>query len=559
MSVLKTQKGILNNIPEITEDEEKEINKIFKPYFFFTDHRKEQVRECWCSSCREHFYYEFTQRTETPNHYEFIRAKHNGSIVCPKCGRTMTAKETYRARTCSKLGEWKRFVIIKKRSKNEVYLLCGYAQKSYYNDYLAKPRYEFSTIYYLTPGYVREFRHEYDYMFLGLKTAKWYEPTRITEPFTKTWWYNISSIDKRGYSFINFNDLGSTFLKYAPFDEFYKAYCRWYYCSNAGYYINYGVGESPDVKLLCYYALYPGIEILLKSGLEELVCSLVDNNPMKRYINWNGKNPREMFGMTKAQFKDMVEFCDGILEFKLYQELKRVSKKASFAFCRELSNAYKYDNALKLIKAVRKYNLNLTHTLNYLNKLTEELGNPLADGDAEYTVMLWTDYIDFASQLKYDFSRLDVVFPKKLQKAHDEAADSVVVLKDKPSFKAYQKRYEKLKKLYEYSDGQYQIVIPRGINDIVDEGKALSHCVGGYASRHVNGNTTILFLRKCSAPAHRLVTIEVDDKEKRVIQKHGYKNRSLNRDEQAFVDKWIAWVKAGSKRKKEKNKAVSAA
>lgn len=558
MSVLKTQKEILNNIPEITKEDEEQINRIFEPYLFFRNHGKE-FRECWCSSCHEHFNYEFIQRTETPNHYEFIRARHNGSVVCPKCGRKTTAKETYRAKTCTNLGECKRFVIIKKRSKNEVYLLCGYAHKNYYpNDYLDKPNYELSTVYYLTPGYVREFKKAYDYMYLGTIHEEWYEPKRITEPFTKTWWYNISSIDKRGYTFINFDDLESTFLKYTPFDEFYKAYRRWYYDYGSNGY-SYNAGEAPEVKFLCYYALYPGIEIPLKSGLEELVCSLVDNRPMKRYINWNGKNPREMFGMTKAQFKDMVEFCDDILDFKLYQELKRVSKKASFAFCRELSSAYKYDNALKLVKAVRKYNLNLTHTLNYLNKLTDELGKPAADGDAEHTAMLWTDYINFASQLKYDFSRLDVVFPKKLQKAHDEAAAGVVASKDKLAFEAYQKRYENLKKLYEYSDGQYQIVIPLGINDIVEEGKALSHCVGGYASRHVNGKTTILFLRKCSAPARRLVTIEVSGKEKRIIQNRGKRNRCLNQKEQAFVDEWIAWVKAGSKRKKEKNKAVSAA
>lgn len=429
MSVLKTKKGIFNNIPEITEDDEKEINRIFEPYLFFKDHRKEGTRECWCSSCNEHFYSDFIQRTETPEHYDFIRAKHNDDVVCPKCGRRVTAKETYRAKGCKNLEEWKRFVIIKKRSKNEVFLLCGYANKRYSsNRYINEPQYSLSAIYYLTPGYVRVFKYEYDYTHLGLASNGWYEPKNITEPFTKTYCYNISAIERRSYVFVNFCDLNKTFLKYAPFDEFYISYCRWYYGSNSGYYIHNGVGECPDVKLLCYYALYPAIEILLKSGLGELVCSLVDNRPMKRYINWTGRNPKELFGINNAQFKDMVKNCEGVLDFKLYQELKKVSKKASFEFSSRLINTYDYNYAEKIVKAMRKYKLNLTHTLNYLERLTAELGVPAAPGDASHTAMLWTDYIDFAHQLKYDFSRSDVVFPKRLQKAHDDASGGVSAL-----------------------------------------------------------------------------------------------------------------------------------
>lgn len=84
----------------------------------------------------------------------------------------------------------------------------------------------------------------------------------------------------------------------------------------------------------------------------------------------------------------------------------------------------------------------------------------------------------------------------------------------------------------------------------------LFHCVGGYAERHVNGKTTILFMRLAKEPEKRLVTIEV--KGDTICQNYGYKDRRVNEKEKEFIEKWIAWVRAGSRRPKKKKTASAA-
>lgn len=290
MRVYKTMDTIMRHAPELTPDDEAKINKdCFLPYLFFRDDRKTQCREFICTACGAEFFENYIKRTMTPADRDLLQRKHNEFAFCPKCGRQAQLKEMYRAKECISLTEWRRFVAVKPVGKNTVYLLCGYAVKDYAGrDYNVKPKYDISAVYYLTPGYVRVFRKDYDYTYLGTRDGQFHEPKSIVEPFTKTCAYNISSWDKRGYSFIGFDRLQSTFLKYAPMDLFDKVYRNWWYEKYV--YNSYSCGESPDVKFLAYSALYQNVEKLLKLGLGDFVCSLIDGRPMKRLINWNAQD-----------------------------------------------------------------------------------------------------------------------------------------------------------------------------------------------------------------------------------------------------------------------------
>ena len=108
----------------------------------------------------------------------------------------------------------------------------------------------------------------------------------------------------------------------------------------------------------------------------------------------------------------------------------------------------------------------------------------------------------------------------------------------------------------------------------MDEGKALKHCVGGYAARHMTGATTILFLRRRDRPHTPLATIEMNGN--RIVQVHGYRNEiepcaenpervSARELYKNVLDPWLKWLKGGSKREKDgrlklpKNKRRNAA
>ena len=555
MRTLKTKEEIFENIPELTDEDYVEMNNVFTPFLFFLDHKKEGYRECWCTRCNEHFNYDYLQRIEEKNHYEFIRKRHNEYGVCPKCGRTVQIKNCNLAKRCNNLNEWKRMVVFKPVSKTEVYLLCYFGCKEYQGSYTPKPTYQLSVVYYITPDVVRNFKCQYSYWWQPVKLVDddFVERKSICEPFTRTYDYNWSSYEKRGYSSIGTHRLKDTFLKYVPWDLFAETYEKFVYTSYSNSYSFFEMYEIPQIKFLCYYALYPSTERLLKIGLGDFVCSLVQNRPMKRFIDWKANTPKEMFHMNNAEFKEFRTHYQSFDDFKLFQLFKGLKKGITYTEVHNINKLFgvKYEVTERVAKTVKKYNLNLTHTLNYISKHTRK-------SDMSHTAILWLDYLNFATDLKYDLSRDDVIFPKRLKETHDSASKNLQIQNDKIAFENYKKRYKQLQKMYEYSDGVYQIVIPLGVADIVAEGKILSHCVGGYAQRHVEGFTTIVFMRKCNDLDKRLVTIEVRDKEKRICQNYGYKDRNVTKAEKAFIDKWIAWVKAGSKRPKKKKTASAA-
>ena len=80
------------------------------------------------------------------------------------------------------------------------------------------------------------------------------------------------------------------------------------------------------------------------------------------------------------------------------------------------------------------------------------------------------------------------------------------------------------------------IVPPKTAAEIVEEGHALHHCVGGYVSRVANKECVILFLRKKEEPDKPFYTIEVRDGE--VQQIRGYDNCDPPPKVEAYMKMW---------------------
>lgn len=79
----------------------------------------------------------------------------------------------------------------------------------------------------------------------------------------------------------------------------------------------------------------------------------------------------------------------------------------------------------------------------------------------------------------------------------------------------------------EYDNGEFSITIPKTTQDIINEGKALHHCVGVYVDKVVRREDMIYFLRKDINTPY--VTIEVKDK--KVTQIEGdMNNRFIGKD-----------------------------
>ena len=101
----------------------------------------------------------------------------------------------------------------------------------------------------------------------------------------------------------------------------------------------------------------------------------------------------------------------------------------------------------------------------------------------------------------------------------------------------YEEENKKRKKQWEFANEKFAVVFPMTVSEVRLEGEALHHCVGGYAQRHVQNETTILFLRKEESPDTSFYTIELKQNgaEWKVVQVHGACNKWVGNDPEAAV------------------------
>lgn len=113
----------------------------------------------------------------------------------------------------------------------------------------------------------------------------------------------------------------------------------------------------------------------------------------------------------------------------------------------------------------------------------------------------------------------DTLKTTTMQELHDKYQLVYKAITDAKIEQEYQEVISQLN-VQEYDNGEFSITIPKTTKDIINEGKALHHCVGVYVDKVVRREDMIYFLRKDREVPY--VTIEVKDK--KVTQVEGDMN-----------------------------------
>jgi hypothetical protein len=92
-----------------------------------------------------------------------------------------------------------------------------------------------------------------------------------------------------------------------------------------------------------------------------------------------------------------------------------------------------------------------------------------------------------------------------------ETKNTYLLKKEEYDNKKMQDHFAKHSKAFNFTYGNYTIVIPKTAQDIVDEGANMHHCVGGYAQDVVNGNQYIIFIRHKDTPNKCYITCQVSN------------------------------------------------
>ena len=108
------------------------------------------------------------------------------------------------------------------------------------------------------------------------------------------------------------------------------------------------------------------------------------------------------------------------------------------------------------------------------------------------------------------------------------------------------------RKRLEFASGGLFIRQPKNMTEIVNEGKRLHHCVGGYAQRHAYGKLHIMFIRTAEKPDVPYYTMEIST-EGKIVQVRGLRNCKTTPEVQAFIEEYkqhLAAVFGREKRRK---------
>ena len=562
--------------PKLSEGELQEINALYPSYIF----RRRKAKEVWTSCCGSH--------GVLPASSEVMDALHTpeprGSgiccghgiwgmpppkntpepkpVACPFCGKVSPVKELGRTGRRENLAAYRRAVVFRWH-RGALWAVAYDTVKRYGCEDLltSKPGYDVKAIYRFTPEKAvgaskYTWRNEWD-SYHEVKGTALKPGFRFSKPFH----YNAE--EGMGYAVIGMDEVDKSPFRYCGIGAFQKK-------------------SSSLMRYLALCTVYPRqVEMLTKAGLVDMVVDFVDRKKSNATVfDWNEQDPLKSFGLSKPEMKEFLSIKhEPLTILRSYKQLRRNQIPCGLRELNDFHDAITGTGHFKqTVKLMVRYRLTPKKLRAYLDR--ERARDECKENWVFSTgAGWWCDYIDAAEMLGYDLTNPVFLLPRDLKEHHDRATKAATAVREaQRESKNREKERERCRKLaarYTYTDGNYLIRPPVGAAEIVAEGKALKHCVGGYADRHINGRTTILFLRDRARPGRPLVTIEMNGNN--IVQIHGWDDERTackdnpNRENprklyKAFLEPWLAWLKAGSKRDKtgrpvlkNKKKAAGAA
>lgn len=277
--------------------------------------------------------------------------------------------------------------------------------------------------------------------------------------------------------------------------------------------------------LMCYlnkYCQHPNIEYLMKQNydlIDEMYTgygSGAAKLTVPSYINWKSNNLLEMLGLTRSEFK-VLKGQEHL--YGAYRVNKEHFPKVTPEDLILISKVFDYEYGT------------LSRFLDATGATPQRMSRYLAD--KQINTRDYSDYLDQCKKLKYNTKDTAICFPHNFEAMHERLSAIIEYQHNEQVKEGFKKRIEERKQL-EFSDGNLMIVQPKQLSDIAYEGKALSHCVGGYAERHAKGALSIMFIRKKSEPDKPYYTMEVSADGK-IVQVRGKRNIAPNKEVEDLI------------------------
>lgn len=254
----------------------------------------------------------------------------------------------------------------------------------------------------------------------------------------------------------------------------------------------------------------PAVEMLARIGMFRLAKEIIDSRYDNKLLKQDETEISKMLKIDNSRLKRLKGMDGNITMLRWLQFEKLANTIWPDEMIKELGEEKIVESEFGFLDIKLSY----VQCYNYLKKQAALMGTTL-----KQTLITWRDYHDMAEQMKMNTKLEQIAKPKDVKKAHDEA----VINREKGNLKKKAKEIEKkwpkvnkqLPKLekFEFTKGDYAIIAPREVLDIVVEGTLLSHCVHTcdyYFERIQNDESYLFFLRRSSQPDVPWYTLEVE-------------------------------------------------
>lgn len=575
MTEMEKAERFAGKAPPLSQAERDAINDLFPAYIF----RRSRTDEIWTTCCRKHMTVSNEDMMVTTPERNFPavmwephqREQRNRwenpprpTVQCPLCGRMVIVKELGRTGGQDNLSRYRRAIVLrwyrgalwaraydcsKHYSRDKGYSLTGEPKSKLVGVYRFKPG--------LAEGTTRDWYGDCPFTSIQrqdtvIVKGHW----NIHGPFNANAEYGV------GYDVIGLDEIQKSPFRYCMAEDAERK-------------------TDKFLQFLTACCFYPRqIEMLMKAGMSDVVMDFTERGVKHAaVINWD--EPKMPFKLNR---QDMKTFLGTSRDIRIMELHKRLKGHASLVECAEWMSMDL--NVHRTAKAAKKWNIPLEKLIRYLHG---NVGCARYGGMSSMAAALryWEDYLTAAEAMGYQLHRENVLLPRNLGAAHDKATKEhgekmaqeraaqqrewerqrkaeeaernrqVRLAEEK-----YEERRLKLEKKYGFTMDGYVIRAPLNKDEVLDEGRKLQHCVGGYADRHIQGKTTILFMRKARKPDRSWLTIEMSGN--KLVQIHGFRNEGIHTTKgrfapdprevyREFIDTWLDWLEKGSRRDKKGN------
>lgn len=254
----------------------------------------------------------------------------------------------------------------------------------------------------------------------------------------------------------------------------------------------------------------PAVEKLARIGMFKLAEGLIYSGYDIHLLAQEAKELTKILKVDKSRLDRLKAINGNVTALRWMQEEKRINTRWPDDLIKDFSEENIKPIELEFIPV----KIGIVQIHNYVKKQAKIMNESIAQ-----VVITWRDYLYMAKDLKMNTKLEQIYKPKDLKIAHDE----LIILKNTKNIekeaavivKKFPKVEEQLKKLqkFEYKKGDFEIVAPKKVVDIVKEGRILKHCVHTcdyYFSRIQTDESYLFFLRHSNHRDMPWYTLEVE-------------------------------------------------